>query len=341
MKLGNVSVTYIETLANAIHRCGINPAPLLKEFGLILSELSDEQQQVSIARFMRLGAAAITLTQEPGLGLLMGKHAPIQQWGLAGLLALSAPNMKSAITALIDYECLTSESVRGKSSLDYTENSCHINFYSISPYTVYNLFIVESVLLSWLQTLRWLAEPEQLQAEVFFEFPAPAYANKFKPFFKCPVHFSQPFNKLVISASSLTKCNRFKHQVMYNSLLATCEQKKKQLTFSARWQERVVRILSRELHGGQPTLEFTAAQLGLSQWTLRRKLNEESTSFQKLLNQTRLDLALNYVKETPLSFAEIAYLLGFSSPEAFQRAFKRWTTKTPGQVRQIELHHSS
>lgn len=336
MKLGNVSVTYIETLANAIRRCGKRPEPLLNEFGLALPTLNDEQQQVSIAKFMHLGAAAITLTQEPYLGLIMGQHAPIQQWGLAGLLAMSAPNLKMAITALIDYECLTSESVRGESFIEYSGDSCHINFYSISPYTVYNQFIAESVLLSWLKTLRWLAKPENLLAEVFFEFPAPAYANQFKQFFKCPVYFSQPFNKLVISVSSLTQSNRFRHHVMYNSLLAVCEQKKKQLTFSARWQERVARILSRELHGGQPTLEFTASQLGLSQWTLRRKLNEENTSFQKLLNQTRLDLALNYVKETPLSFSEIAYLLGFSSPEAFQRAFKRWTKQTPGQVRQKE-----
>ncbi|VFT30574.1 AraC family transcriptional regulator [Pseudomonas aeruginosa] len=78
------------------------------------------------------------------------------------------------------------------------------------------------------------------------------------------------------------------------------------------------------LNGREPDLEEVAARLKLPTWTLRRKLAEEGTQFRSILNDTRRDLAMVYIRETDLAFGEIAYLLGFASAEAFQRAFKRW-----------------
>ena len=76
-----------------------------------------------------------------------------------------------------------------------------------------------------------------------------------------------------------------------------------------------------------------AARLQLPTWTLRRKLAEEGTQFRSILNDTRRDLAMAYIRDTELAFGEIAYLLGFASAEAFQRAFKRWNQQTPGEYR--------
>ncbi len=77
------------------------------------------------------------------------------------------------------------------------------------------------------------------------------------------------------------------------------------------------------LNGGrEPDLEEVATRLKLPTWTLRRKLAEEGTQFRAILNDTRRDLAMTYIRDTELAFGEIAYLLGFASAEAFQRAFK-------------------
>ncbi|WP_288435785.1 helix-turn-helix transcriptional regulator, partial [uncultured Pseudomonas sp.] len=87
---------------------------------------------------------------------------------------------------------------------------------------------------------------------------------------------------------------------------------------------------------GQPAVEQIASRLRLPSWTLRRKLAEEGTQYRALLNLTRRDLALAYIRDTEASFGEIAYLLGFASPAAFQRAFKRWTDQTPGDWRRLQ-----
>ena len=76
-----------------------------------------------------------------------------------------------------------------------------------------------------------------------------------------------------------------------------------------------------------------ALQFGMPSWTLRRKLKEEDTAYQSLVDEMRRDVALSYMKNTDLTFGEISYLLGFSTPGAFQRAFKRWSGQTPGEFR--------
>ena len=70
-----------------------------------------------------------------------------------------------------------------------------------------------------------------------------------------------------------------------------------------------------------------------SQRTLQRRLQEEGTSFQTLLDDTRRELAEQYLAQPGMSLLEIAYLLGFADPSNFFRAFRRWFDATPGEYR--------
>jgi AraC-like DNA-binding protein len=67
--------------------------------------------------------------------------------------------------------------------------------------------------------------------------------------------------------------------------------------------------------------------------SLQRKLLEEGTSYARLLEETRRDMAKNYIENSILSINEIAYLLGFSEPANFTRAFRRWYDVTPSSYR--------
>jgi AraC-like DNA-binding protein len=75
-----------------------------------------------------------------------------------------------------------------------------------------------------------------------------------------------------------------------------------------------------------------ARELGLSRATLYRKLKQEGVSFEALRDELRRDLALRYLAGKT-SVSKTAYLLGFSDPAAFSRAFKRWTGKSPRGAR--------
>jgi AraC-like DNA-binding protein len=68
--------------------------------------------------------------------------------------------------------------------------------------------------------------------------------------------------------------------------------------------------------------------------SLQRKLADKGTSFARLLEDTRRELSRQYVANSRLSVAEITYLLGFSDPANFTRAFRRWTGQSPSTFRQ-------
>jgi len=72
----------------------------------------------------------------------------------------------------------------------------------------------------------------------------------------------------------------------------------------------------------------------MSERSLQRRLADEGQTFDALLDELRHELALRYLADKTLAIAEVAFLLGYSEPSAFHRAFKRWTGKTPTQARQ-------
>ncbi len=211
-----------------------------------------------------------------------------------------------------------------------------LRFYSISPYNAYNRFVVDSVLAGWISHLGALARQPLKAERVEIEYPAPPWAERYEAFFGCPVEFGAPTSQLRLSQASLALANAEHCPSTWSQMLELCNRELEQLTRTRSWRERVSRLLGPMLNGREPDLEEIAARLKLPTWTLRRKLAEEGTQFRSILNDTRRDLAMVYIRETDLAFGEIAYLLGFASAEAFQRAFKRWSGRTPGEFRRAQ-----
>jgi AraC-like DNA-binding protein len=94
------------------------------------------------------------------------------------------------------------------------------------------------------------------------------------------------------------------------------------------------------LPAGQSSIEEAADRLAMSKRSLQRRLSEESSSFQEVLNATRRGLAHYYLSHSSASLVEIAYLLGFQDGNSFIRAFRGWTGQTPGEYRQSSMKGS-
>jgi AraC-like DNA-binding protein len=92
----------------------------------------------------------------------------------------------------------------------------------------------------------------------------------------------------------------------------------------------VERTLEPLLAGGDIGMDRIARELGRSRQTLYRRLKEEGTTFEQVLDQLRRRLAIRYIDREGLGVKQAAYRLGFSEPASFSRAFKRWTGRSPG-----------
>nr|WP_314569778.1 AraC family transcriptional regulator [uncultured Pseudomonas sp.] len=337
VRLGDLSVGFVHTLADAIHSHGLDPQPLLQQYGLDPARLAEAGARLSIPRYMRLGHAAIQLTGDPGLGLRMGQFSRLSQAGLAGVTAAQAPNVREAARTLTRFEALYGSNYRGQSSFAEDAEGAWLRFYSISPYNAFNRFVVDSIIAGWLHQLSSLAQQPVQAQRIDIEFETPVYADQYNAL--GDIHFSAEANQVRLNQHTLALRNPQHCPSTWNLLLQLCERELEQLTRTRSLRERITRLLGPMLNGGrEPDLEEVAARLKLPTWTLRRKLAEEGTQFRAILNDTRRDLAMTYIRDTELAFGEIAYLLGFASAQAFQRAFRRWNNQTPGEFRRSQRH---
>ncbi|UCR83906.1 AraC family transcriptional regulator [Pseudomonas chlororaphis subsp. piscium] len=333
MRLGDLSVGFVHSLADAVRSHGLDPQPLLEQYGLDAARLAEAGARLSIPRYMRLGHAAIQLTGDPALGLRMGQLSRLSQAGLAGVTAAQAPTVREAARCLTRFEALYGSNYRGQSSFHEDADGAWLRFYSISPYNAYNRFVVDSILAGWLQQLGSLGAPVKAE-RIEIEFAQTDYRDRYNSLGDCPIQFGAEHNQLRLSQATLAQRNVEHCPSTWRHLLQLCERELEQLTRTRSLRERITQLLGPLLNGGrEPDLEEVAARLKLPTWTLRRKLAEEGTQFRAILNDTRRDLAMTYIRDTELAFGEIAYLLGFASAEAFQRAFKRWSGQTPGEFR--------
>jgi len=106
-----------------------------------------------------------------------------------------------------------------------------------------------------------------------------------------------------------------------------------ELDEAAAMQVRVRSALLELLPTGRATVHAVARKLGTSARTLQRRLQDEGTAFQRVLDETRAGLARHYLGRTGLTSAEISFLLGFEDPNSFVRAFRDWTGIPPEQFR--------
>ena len=100
-----------------------------------------------------------------------------------------------------------------------------------------------------------------------------------------------------------------------------------------RFRRQVEQHLEPLLAGGEIGIDAAARALGLSRQTLYRRLREEGSTFEEVLDALRRRLALKLIQSEGVPVKEAAWRLGFSDPAAFSRAFKRWTGRSPSEMR--------
>jgi len=152
--------------------------------------------------------------------------------------------------------------------------------------------------------------------------------------FGCNVAFGSNADEVVYPrlAKSITTVNADPY---LNSLLVRyCEEAlSNRRVQSGAWRLRVENAIVPLLPHGQAKMGEIAKRLGVSGRTLMRLLASEGFTFSGILDALRLDLAKSYLREQNLPISEVAWLLGFQEVSAFFHACKRWTGKTPKQVR--------
>jgi AraC-like DNA-binding protein len=152
----------------------------------------------------------------------------------------------------------------------------------------------------------------------------------------CPVKFKTGLNALVFNKSDMEL-----PFVTYNADLLAIVAPQLETELSEQlahrtFAEQAKGILKQLIVGRRPGIQDLARELHLSTRTLQRRLADQGTTFQRLLDDARRELARHYLIHSSRELNETAYLLGYEDANSFFRAFHHWEGTTPGQWRLLQ-----
>jgi AraC-like DNA-binding protein len=188
-----------------------------------------------------------------------------------------------------------------------------------------------SGLMVWHAFCGWLIGQPLIAEEVRIGAPflSKAYTAGLTTAFRCPIHFDADENTFCFSADQLQRrvvhtvdsLNDFLNHLVYHLIASEKE--------PASTSAAIKSLVSIDLPGGMPSFTEIADNLHMSESSLRRRLQGESTSYQALKDEVRCEVAIDKLVNEQAKVADLAEYLGFTEPSSFVRSFKGWTGQTP------------
>ncbi|MDP3846140.1 MAG: AraC family transcriptional regulator [Pseudomonas sp.] len=317
-------------IVQALEMGGVDCRSVFAALGLDYAALDDADARFSQDNMTRLWRRAVELSGNPAIGLNMAKVVRPASFHVVGYALMSSRTLKEGFTRLVRYQRIIAE-------------GADLSFRPLGQ--GYGLILsihgdrlpparqsAEASLAYGLAFCRWITGKPISPLQICFQGDPPTDLEPYRQVFQAPLQFNAEHYALLFAQADLdiplqtaNAALAQLHDRFAGEYLARFSDSR--VTHQAR------QVLCRLLPQGEPKRESVAQALCLSQRTLQRRLQEEGSSFQQLLDDTRRELVEQYLAQPNLTLLETAYLLGFADPSNFFRAFRRWFGCTPGEYR--------
>lgn len=324
--------TWAQVIARALQARGHDPRPLLRSAGIEPGQLHDANLRIPLERMSALWRAVERLTGDPGFGLEVAAHSlPTDFHGLLFALQSSA-TVGEALQRVVRFSSVVSTS--GQVSLERHGQVCRLVYRRIAGMRVEQM-ATEALLASGLRHAMPIWGLGVVRC-VHLARPRPNDAPRWEQRFGQPLCFDAAQNAVDYEPALLDVPLRSGNRELARTLDGSLASYLERLS-GHDLPERVRQSIVRQLPRGEVQQALVAEELGMSVRNLHRHLQRHATGFAELLEDTRRQLAFDYLRQPHCSVNEVGYRLGFNEPSSFNRAFRRWTGQSPGQWRQREL----
>ena len=305
---------------------------LLKNTGVSQELLADPTARLSYQQVILLANNLIQHYPSPTLGLELGQAININQFGMLGYAILSCENLRSALRLGKKYHSLVDPAFTFE-VVDLGEKTA-IRLTSHLPIEPFMRAMCDVFLGIFITLGRFLTGNASLNPhEVHLNHPKPDYIDAYTALTRCPVLFDQPRTEILIDSHLLDTPLAMADQATAAMAEQQCEDILARLGPKEGIVAKVRRILLSSPGNFLPVDEV-ASHLATSTRTLSRGLQDVGTSYQRILDEVRKEMAVEYLRNSNLPIEEIAALIGYSDPSNFRKAFRRWTTHAPSYYRE-------
>ena len=314
---------------------GADLQALLKEAQLSESALADSERKLSWQEGIKVWELVMAKTADKDFGLHIGQHVTTSMAGLVGHMMERSKNLLDAALILEKYLPLANEMFEVRCKMENKQLVVNIQPIALwkiqSPETAR-----QAVMLSFssiLHIIRLLTGKPIKPERVELSAGPPENLEAYKAIFNTELRFSRQEDRLLFKESDVLTPIIGYHQEILDVLEEIAEGKLVEQQSGLEVGHSVEKWISRNWQNGFPQIGEAAEALHMSVRTLQRRLKEEGTSFQQIVEECHRQMGISLLKNTSLGVNEISLMLGYADARAFRRAFKRWTGKNPLEMR--------
>jgi len=328
-------MTFPGFVFRALCKEGHDPSLLLANTGLNPEAFSDPRFLTELPPLRKFFLNALEVTDEPHLGVRLGRKFEAGFIGLPAYAAMNASTFDDALSVLARFFFLAFPAIRfsyreENDQLPPGEFSIRLRpelpLGDLAPFaTVSALMGCEGLCKAILRTPNAV-----LRAEL--PIPKPDWWSAVEDQIDFPILFEAPDIRLYLPDQLLTTELPGADPLNHPRLVALCEKQAERARSDSAPLLKITRFLNEDDNLALPVSQIAAA-LGYSERSFRRHLERSGTSFRELANEIREQKARNLIANTSLPIQTIATRLGFDTPSNFSRSFKRWTGKSPTEFR--------
>lgn len=328
-------IVFIESFLRYLEKkYSVDINEFLQQLSLDRDSLEMGEGVASHVTYTMLIGEASKYIGKPNLGLHYMAELDFRELGLFGYALLNSKTIGDGVKMANRYYSLFQSGSRNK--LKVHGNKVHWSYQLLDHTMPYHRLDVELEMMGMITMIRQQMGNTWQPDEVYFQYPAPLDISEYEELFCSSLCFNHSINQVVFDKDLLDVPIRGSDHILGMVLEKTLEQRLKlrRLAAEQEWLGLLYERVADTFADGVPTLEMIASKLNMSARTLQRRLADYDVTFKEILEHTRSQLAMNYLKASDLSIEDITIQLGYSEPSVFQRAFKRWTGDSPLKYRQ-------
>ena len=322
-----ISIVMVRAFLGPVERAGVSRARFLREAGLDPRTVDEGEAWITLDAYTRVIEVARALCGDPALGLHMGEQARAVMLDAIGPLLEHQRTLREAFQAMGSYSRLLS--VGHEPELHEHGDTALLRFPSLRGDGPFVQVTAEWATAAMMSFLKLFVGERARPTRVLFAYPAPAHAAEYRRIFGGAERFDRRFTQLEMPRAWLDEAQPYRNAEVYDSLKAQADRALGRIERAGTVRARIDGLLAKRGAGAAITLGEVARELDMSERSLHRRLRAEGTSFRALVIEHRTHEAKRLLQAPNASIQETAFALGFTTPAAFHRAFKRWTGLTP------------
>lgn len=317
-------------LLGACERLGVPRGALLASAELDAAVVADPDARLPAEKVAAVWREAYRRTGDPYLALHAAEALPFGAYKVFDYVALGSSTVGHGLEQVARYFKLINDRVR----FTIERSSCDVGItldfedgtHPSGPYVDYTFAAIV------LRTrARWGYAWPLVRVELASALPLST--REHRRVFACDVVFGARFNRIVVARDTWETGVQALDPALFELVRERADQELMKHPSTTSFVDAVEATLAHAVGNDALGLTSTANRLAVTPRTLQRRLREEGTTFAVLQDRARHVAALRLLRENDVSLGEVSFLLGFSQPSAFNRAFRRWRGTTPQRFR--------